>query len=450
MFVSFFPKPKFFFISAAVWSLFLVLLWFLFARDFGTTLGFAEPAPNAPPELNPVRILGAAFSVVLHVLLCRDRHFLISSGIYAPHPWQNWSILGSGLIIFVTNFIVQLYVALNDWRGVFYDMVQRALSAPATVPAADLYYGVLQFLLLAVLYMTIAVLNVFFVRHYIFRWRTAMNAYFTSYWPQLRHLEGASQRVQDDTMRFSSTMQSLGVNFIDAVMTLIAFLPLLASLSVHITELPIVGVIPYPLVTAAIAWSIFGTLLLAVVGVKLPGLEFRNQRVEAAYRKELVYGEDDPNRAQPPTLAELFTNVRRNYFTLYAHYVYFDMVRYLYIQIDNVFALFIQVPTMAAGKITFGIFQQISSAFGQVASSFRYLVNSWPTIVELISICKRLRAFEATLEGAPLPEIDRRFLSAAAPGRSEHGQIANAVVGPLRPAGLSRDAGRGRPLQDNR
>ncbi|TIY07613.1 MAG: peptide antibiotic transporter SbmA, partial [Mesorhizobium sp.] len=297
---------------------------------------------------------------------------------YSPHPWQNWSILGSGLVIFVTNFIVQITVALNDWRGMFYNMVQKALTTPGSVTPAELYYGVWQFLALALVYMTIAVLNVFFVRHYVFRWRTAMNDYFTAYWPRLRHIEGASQRVQDDTMRFSGTMQGLGVNFIDSVMTLIAFLPILAALSVHVPILPVVGAIPYPLVIAAVAWSLFGTGLLAVVGVKLPGLEFRNQRVEAALRKELVLGEDDTARAQPPTLAELFRNVRKNYFTLYAHYVYFDMVRYLYLQVDNVFATLILVPTLAIGKITFGLFQQIVTAFSQVASSFQYLVNSWP------------------------------------------------------------------------
>jgi peptide/bleomycin uptake transporter len=193
-------------------------------------------------------------------------------------------------------------------------------------------------------------------------------------------------------------------------MTLIAFLPLLASLSVHIETLPLVGSIPYPLVFAAIGWSLFGTFLLALVGIKLPGLEFKNQRVEAAFRKELVFGEDDATRAQPPTLAQLFGNVRRNYFRLYAHYVYFDVVRYLYIQADAVFATLILVPTVAVGRITLGVFQQTVAAFTQVANSFQYLVNSWPTIVELISIYKRLRAFEATLEGAPLPEIDRTYL----------------------------------------
>ena len=166
-----------------------------------------------------------------------------------------------------------------------------------------------------------------------------------------------------------------------------------------------------PLFTAALIWSVFGTLLLAVAGIKLPGLYFRNQRVEAAYRKELVYGEDDAGRAQPPTLRELFGNVRRNYFRLYFHYFYFNIVRYSYLQADNIFVYLILVPTIAAGKITFGILQQILTAFGQVSSSFQYLVNSWTTIVELQSIYKRLAAFEAAFEKRPLPQLDQAYLA---------------------------------------
>lgn len=215
-------------------------------------------------------------------------------------------------------------------------------------------------------------------------------------------------------MRFSSTMEGLGVAFADAILTLIAFLPVLAKLSGHITELPFVGAIPYSLVVASLVWAVFGTGLLAIVGIKLPGLEFRNQRVEAAYRKELVYGEDDPNRAQPPTTRELFENVRENYFRLYFHYAYFNVFRSGFGQADAIFSSLILIPTIAAGKITLGIWQQISTAFNQVSSSFQYLVNAWPTIVELLSIYKRLRAFEATLDGQELPEIDRRYLARGA------------------------------------
>ena len=425
MFVSFFPMPKPFFLSAIAWSLLLVVLWFLGGQALGTALGMGPPDPGAPPIISPMRFLTPYFLWFYIYFGAGIGLFYLFWSRYAPHPWQNWSILGSGLIIFVTNFSVQVSVALNDWRGMFYDMVQQALTTAGSVTPGQLYYGVWQFLALALVGITVAVLNLFFVRHYVFRWRTAMNDYFTAYWPQLRHIEGASQRVQDDTMRFSATMQGLGVNFIDSLMTLIAFLPLLAALSVHVTELPLIGAIPYPLVLVAIAWSLFGTLLLAVVGIKLPGLEFKNQRVEAAFRKELVYGEDDEARAQPPTLRELFSNVRKNYFTLYAHYVYFDVARYLYIQTDAVFATMILVPTLAVGRITFGVFQQIVSAFTQVATSFQYLVNSWPTIVELLSIYKRLRAFEATLEGAPLPAIDQHYLEREQAGLRPEDQPAS-------------------------
>jgi peptide/bleomycin uptake transporter len=224
-------------------------------------------------------------------------------------------------------------------------------------------------------------------------------------------VEGASQRVQEDASRFSGTMEDLGISFVDSVMTLIAFLPVLAGLSSHVSVLPIVGAIPYPLMFAALGWAIFGSILFPLAGIKLPGLEFRNQRVEAAYRKELVYGEDDATRAQPPTLAELFAAVRRSYFTLYSHYVYFNVIRYLYLQTDNVFATFLLVPTLAAGKITLGIYQQVVSAFSQVTNSFQFLVNSWGTIIELISIYKRLKAFESTLDQEPLGPIEQEPIS---------------------------------------
>ena len=144
--------------------------------------------------------------------------------------------------------------------------------------------------------------------------------------------------------------------------------------------------------------------LLAVVGIKLPGLNFKNQRVEAAYRKELVYGEDHADRATPPTVKELFTAVRRNYFRLYFHYTYFNIARILYLQADNVFGLVLMFPSIVAGTITLGIMSQVSNAFGQVRGSFQYLISSWTTLVELMSIYKRLRSFERVLDDEPAAE----------------------------------------------
>ncbi len=55
-------------------------------------------------------------------------------------------------------------------------------------------------------------------------------------------------------------------------------------------------------------------------------------------------------------------------------------------------------PTIVTGAITLGFVQQIIRAFGRVETSLQYLVRSWPIIVELISVWKRLNEFENKLK----------------------------------------------------
>ena len=410
MFVSYFPKPKFFFISAVAWALLAVFVWYLGGSRFGSVIGLPPLAAGQEAPIG-ASVFGSTtfllFYIYYAIAVALFAGFWFS---YSPHRWQMWSVLGSALIIFNTYFSVQVSVAINAWYGPFYDLIQQALAKTAPVTAPQLYMGMLGFAGIAFIAITVGVLNLFFVSHWIFRWRTAMNEYYMAHWPQLRHIEGASQRVQEDTMRFSSTVESLGVSLVSSVMTLIAFLPVLFKIGANITELPLIGEVPHALVWAALFWSIFGTVFLGLVGIKLPGLEFRNQRVEASYRKELVYGEDHADRATPPTVAELFANVRRNYFRLYFNYMYFNVARIFYLQADNLFSLIVLVPSIVAGKLTLGLLTQINNVFDQVRGSFQYLVNSWTTIVELLSIYKRLRTFESAIGGEPLPEIDQRYL----------------------------------------
>ncbi len=409
MFKSFFPKPKLFFLSVLAWSIICVGCWFLFNENIGKFLGF--DLSNKEPVIGLGHFYSQTFLFFTSYYFSSIIIFALFWFRYSPHKWQNWSILGSGFIMFSTYFSVQVSVAINNWRRPFFDAVQNALSPEKKIPvsAEQLYDLILIFTEIALLATVVYVITRFFVSHYVFRWRTAMNDYYTSHWQKLRNVEGASQRIQEDTMIFAKITESLGVSIVDSVMTLFAFLPLLWGLSVHVTTLPLVGEIPAPLFTAIIFWSLFGTVLMIVVGIKLPGLEFKNQRVEAAYRKELVYGEDHENRADPLTLKELFSNLRKNYFKLYFHYLYFNVVRGLYLQANGVFAYFILIPTIVIGKITFGILQQITNAFSQVSSSFQYLIYSWPTIVELLSVHKRLKAFESTLNDEELSEIEHEI-----------------------------------------
>ena len=411
MFQSFFPRPSIFFPSVVIWSALSVLFWFTLGDSLGNSLGFSID-PGAEP------VIGLGHFTTPDFLLFYIYYTLVTvifAGFwfrFSPHRWQMWSILGSSLILFSTYFGVQVSVAINNWRRPIFDAIQNALTGTGEeVTSGDLFSYIYLFAEIAFLAIAVFVLTRFFVSHYIFRWRNAMNDYYLENWKKLRVVEGASQRVQEDTMRFASIMESLGVSVVDAIMTLFAFLPILISLSEYVKEMPLVGEIAHPLLWAALVWAIFGTALLAMVGIKLPGLEFRNQRVEAAFRKELVYGEDDIQRAEPMTMFELFNNVRRNYFRLYFHYMYFNVARSFYFQADNIYASFILIPTIVTGTITLGILQQILTAFGQVSSSFQYIVNAWPTIIELLSIHKRLKAFESVLDDKPLPVIDQDFIA---------------------------------------
>jgi peptide/bleomycin uptake transporter len=408
VFVSFFPAPRIFFWSAIAWAAVCITGWYSGGEALGAALGFRAPESGLPIGIS--RFWSGPFLWFYLYYTAAVGVFAFAWRALAPHPWWTWSILGSALILFSSYFQVELTVAINAWFGPFYDLVQVALGKTRAVTLAEFYGTLTTFLGIALVYVFVGALQYFFVSHYVFRWRTAMNDYYMQFWPRLRQIEGASQRVQDDTMRFSTTTERLGVDLIEAVMTLIAFLPVLAELSKGITEVPLLGAVPYPLVMAALLWSAFGTALLALVGIKLPGLEFRNQRVEAAYRKELVYGEDDPDRADPITARRLFANVRHNYFRLYFHYMYFNVARISYLQIDNIFGYIILAPSIIVGAITLGLMQQIVNALAQVRTSFQYLVRSWPTVVELLSIYKRLRAFESGIHGEPLPEIDREFI----------------------------------------
>jgi len=419
MFASFFPNPKPFFISAILWTAVCMGAWYLFARDLGGTLSLGWLIGyNYPTALveGADEAAQAAFTVAqnLAIDIWLYQYMIVAGAIFAvawarlaPHRWFWWSVVVSSIILFVVWFLVQLDVMINVWFGTFYDMIQKALATPNSVTIDEYFAQLVTFIGIAMVYIMVAVLNAFLVSHYIFRWRTAMNDYYVANWARLRSIEGASQRIQEDTMRFASVMQGLGVSLVDSVMTLIAFLPILWGLSTYVKELPFFGAVPQALVIVAITWSAFGTGLLAASGIRLPGLEFRNQRVEAAYRKELVLGEEHADRAQPPTLDELFANVRKNYFRIYLNYLYFNVARYAYLQAGVLVPYVVLAPTIVAAGFTLGVMQQILRAFGRVESSFQYLVASWTTIIELISIYKRLKAFEATLGHKPLDAIER-------------------------------------------
>ena len=189
-------------------------------------------------------------------------------------------------------------------------------------------------------------------------------------------------------------MEQLGTSLIESIMILVQFVPILFGLSLGI-PIFFFGDWPYGLITGAIVWSVGGTFFLIFLGwvLRLVGIEYDLQKKEAAYRKILVIAEDDET-IRPKRIDELFEDVRAIHYLSYLRYLYFNIGRIAYLQANVLSAYVLLGPAIVAGVVTLGVMQQIIRAFGRVEGSMQYLLKAWPTIIELLSVYKRLREFE--------------------------------------------------------
>jgi len=313
---------------------------------------------------------------------------------FTSKKWFLWAYLGSFVILTSLWLSVQIDVKINEWFGGFYDMIQKALGTPNAITMNEYLDGLYSFGKLATLWILLGLATSFLTSHFLFRWRTSMVEFYHSVYDKARTIEGASQRVQEDTIRFSRIMEGLGTSFIESVMVLIEYFPLLMGLSVGI---PIMwfGDWSYGLVSGALIWAVGGTVLMIALAwlLRLVGIEYDLQKREAAYRKILVIAEDDGS-IRPKSLEELFKGVRKIHYKSYLFYLYFNIGRLAYLQANVLVGYIFLAPAIVAGVMTLGVMQQILRAFGRVEGSLQYLFNAWPTIIELASVYKRLREFE--------------------------------------------------------
>ena len=320
--------------------------------------------------------------------------------------WFLWAWIGSFVILSSLWVQVEIDVKINEWFGVFYDMIQKALAEPNAVSIEEYFASLFSFITLAGMYIAVYVAISFFTAHFLFRWRTAMVEWYHSVYDKARKIEGASQRVQEDTIKFTRIMEGLGTSLIESIMILIQFTPILFGLSIGI-PIFFFGEWEYGLIVGALIWTIGGTVFLIVLGLilRLVGVEYDLQKQEAAYRKILVIAEDDGS-VRPKRIDELFDDVRKIHFLSYLRYLYFNIGRIAYLQANVLSAYVFLAPAIVAGVVTLGVMQQIIRAFGRVEGSMQYLLKAWPTIIELASVYKRLREFESKIEQNDL--IDKK------------------------------------------
>ncbi|WP_085907564.1 putative transporter [Kiloniella majae] len=333
---------------------------------------------------------------------------------FKSKEWALWAYGGGLLLLSIVWIQVQFSVIFNEWYQRFYDLLQNAGDYKDNPERGiQLFYETLfgldflntwsrediSFLIAAMPMILLGTFANWFTRIYVLRWRQAMTFNFIPRWRTVKQeIEGASQRIQEDCYRFASIVEHLGTDIVNSLLTLIAFIPILWSLSDKV-ELPYIRDIEGSLVWLSLIVSIGGIVISWIVGSKLPGIEYDKQKTEAAFRKDLVLGEEDKSKyAQPANLFSLFIGVKFNAHRLFKHYSYFDIWRYSYKQLMIIAPFIVMGPSLFTGTILLGVLMQTSNAFGQVHGSFSYFLDNWVIITELRSIHKRLHEFEKNLQ----------------------------------------------------
>ena len=313
---------------------------------------------------------------------------------FMSKKWAPWAYgIGSIMLLLV---LAQVYITVlfNEWYKEFYDLLQFAQDRDVN----EFYASLFKFMKLAIPYIWILTIANWVTKMYSLRWREAITFSYLPRWKDTEiKIEGASQRIQQDTERFARIVENLGLQVVRAVMTLVAFVPILWHLSSGV-DIKYLRDIPGSLMWIALIVSLGGMVISWFVGWWLPGLEFNNQVVEARYRKQLVKAED--NRKKYCIMSEmtnLFTGVRSNYQRLFLHYGYFDLWAITFDQILTIVPYLIMGHGLFTGVIMLGTMIQVSNAFGKVQSSLSLFIYNWTTITELRSIWKRLHQFENAL-----------------------------------------------------
>lgn len=314
---------------------------------------------------------------------------------FYSRKWFLWAYLGGAFLLLSLYAQVQMSVLFNEWYKDFYNLLQNATQHEIS----EFWDSITTFIKIAIPYVFLATITSFFTSIYAFRWREAITFNYLPRWKNVKKdIEGSSQRIQEDTYRFTRIVESLGLAIMKALMTLIAFIPILWGLSSEI-ELPHFGVKTGSLVIIAIATSVGGLAISWLVGWFLPKLEYNNQVVEAKFRKELVLGEDNKvDYCGMNIMHTLFKELKYNYHRLFFHYGYFDLWSNTYNQIMVIVPFLVSCPTLFSGGISLGVLMQVSNSFSEVRESCSLLIYRWKTITELRSIHLRLKEFEEVLD----------------------------------------------------
>lgn len=318
------------------------------------------------------------------------------------------------VVIALNLSLVGMTVLLTFWQRAFYNTLESKdwdgfialLFTWHRTEAEGLLPG---FVLVAVLYILIAVYQLYLRQALQMRWRRWLTDVYLTQWLSDRAyyrmaltdpgIDNPDQRIADDARLFVEDTLELGIGLLNSIVTLGSFILVLWSLSGAITVLGVE--IPGYMVWVALLYALLGTWLAHLIGRPLIALNFSLQKLEADFRYALVRlrentegialygGEADERRG----LTQRFGKLLVNWWDIMRATKRLTFFTAGYGQVASIFPIVVAAPAYFAGRIPLGGLIQTSSAFGQVQGALSWFVANYARLTEWRATVQRLSGF---------------------------------------------------------
>jgi putative ATP-binding cassette transporter len=360
------------------------------------------------------------------------------------HPyWQSeergraWGLLLT--IIALTLGLVYIEVQFNTWNREFYNALEQKNYE-------DFNALLLYFCFLAVLLISGAIYKLYLTQMLTMRWRQWLTRRYLDEWLDKqvyyrleldrRGTDNPDQRIADDMRLFTEGTLSLSLGLLSAVVTLVSFVAILWAVSGPITVFGIT--IPGYMVWCTLIYAIVGSILTHYVGRSLIGINFRQERMEADFRFNLVRLRENAEgvalyhgeASERQGLLARFEGIRSNWWELMRFTKRLTGFVAGYNQIAMIFPFMVAAPRYFSGAMPLGGLMQIASAFGQVQGSLSWFINAYATLANWRASVDRLLTFHNALELARA-EVENAppIVRQPAPDQAMHARLELGVPG---------------------
>ena len=325
---------------------------------------------------------------------------------YSKERWGSLVLLAVNIfvMVFQTRVGVRSTLWNRDW-----------LTAFQTYDAQMWKQQIAVFLLIGAANTFTSQLNAYCESWLKIRWRRWMTARYVNYW-----LEGSAhyrmqltgnetdnpdQRIAEDISQFINYTWLYSFSFVRNIISLVTYAAMLYDLSLTI-PLMLGGKdwsFPGYFVVISVIWALVETVITHFTGKQLARLQYQQQMYAANYRFALVRvrecseqiallrGED----VEHGRLMRIFGDVVVNEFRLMGRNLFFGIIQGVLQYADSMGYTFLLGPSyFYYGAISsYGVFQQIATAFLNVVTCLKWFVSNYATLAIFIAVIDRLYAF---------------------------------------------------------